>query len=417
MKLVSNIREGLAEIEWALRVFQPGTGYEGIQEAVYSTRTIWSGENPNLLAQVNAVAKAELCEDELDDDGFGMDGSDKWFDPIFEVGADVDERFPGLGGQEGKKIQQSVQLHGMDALGWYVSFHNPGLQWGIYVPISGIVYLIQHAFAGLSAPIATKSHLAFHAILNHELFHFATDYAIAQAELSHQEPWYVPAQEAFRADKPDYCVTEEQLANAYMLSAFRSMKSDLRVRGKQAALRAFVKQQPEGYRDALSVRSLHWDRLLATLACRYGSCGKKSAGHSFLWNPSLGYDWLRQFTIHPRVDWRYCPIHLVADSARLGIPPGWLSVFSRLSSIEETVEFRKTLETLTSPIQRAWERTKHKLGIAITAGVDFKKWDNGGNDLFSVRVNDNFRAHLRRRKESDDWLAVAIGNHKEMGHG
>lgn len=419
MKLVSNIRKGLVEIEGALDVFPPEPGYEGSQEAVRSVRTIWWGKKPNPIQDYNdskEVAEG-LFEDETDDGVFGEDGGDRGFDPVFEIGADVDERFPGLGGEAGKRIEQSVQLYGMDALGWYVSFHHPGIQWGIYIPVSGMGYLIRNALGGLSAPLVTKAHLAFHAILNHELFHFATDYTIAQAELAHQEPWYVPAKKAFRAGKPDYCVEEEQMANAYMLSAFRSMKPALRVRGKQAALRDFVAQQPEGYRDALHVRPLHWDRLLENLAHRYGSRAKKSAAHSSLWNSSLGYDWSGQFPIRPRIDWHYCPIHLVDDSTRLGIPPGWLSFFSRLSAIEETGEFRKKLEMLASPIQRAWERTKQKLGIAITRGADFKKWDKGGNDLFSVRVNDNFRAHLRRRKESDDWLAVAIGNHKEMGHG
>jgi hypothetical protein len=419
MKPISSIRSGLAEIDGALAEFPPETGYEGSQEAVRLARTIWRGENRNLVVESHDSIEngAGFFGDEEGDDVFGVDGGDREFDPIFEIGADVDERFPGLGGDAGKKIQQSVQLHGTDALGWYVSFHYPGVQWGIYIPVSGMAYLIQHAFGGLSAPIVTKAHLAFHAILSHELFHFATDYTIAQAELAHQEPWCVPAKRSFRAGKPSYCVVEEQLANAYMLSAFRSMKPALRIKGKQAALRSFVARQPEGYRDALGVTPLLRDRLLKELAHRYGSCAKKGAGHSMLWNLSFGYDWAQQFPIRPRIDWRYCPIHLVNDGARLGIPPDWLGFFSRLSAIEETDEFRKELDLLASPIQRAWERTKQKLGIAITAGADFKKWDKGGNDLFSVRINGSFRAHLRRRKESDDWLAVAIGKHKEMGHG
>ena len=264
MNLVSSVREGLAAIEGALNPFPPEPGYEGVEEAIQSARTIWHGENP---------ADYELGppQDGADDDGFDLDDEDGSFDPVFEIGADVDDRFPGLGGEEGRRIDRSVQLHGMDALGWYVSFHHPGVQWGVYVPISGIVYLIKHAFAGLSAPLATTSRLAFHAILNHELFHFATDYAVAQSELEHQEPWYVPAKKAFRAGSPGYCVEEEKLANAYMLSAFRSMKPALRVRGKQAALREFVKTQPEGYRDGWRVGRQDWDRALADLALRYGS--------------------------------------------------------------------------------------------------------------------------------------------------
>ena len=419
MKLVSDIRHGLAQIEGALAAFSPEPGHEGREEAIRSARTIWRGEDSNECRQQHAINldASRFDEDDADEDCFDGDGGDGWFHPVFEIGADVDETLPGLGGEDGKKIQKSVELHGTDALGWYVSFHHPGIQWGIYIPVSGMVYLIKNAFSGLSATLDTKSHLAFHAILNHELFHFATDYAIAQAELAHQDPWYVPAKKAFRAGKPDYCVEEEQLANAYMLSAFRSMKPALRVRDKQAALRAFVAKQPEGYRDALGVRPRHWDRLLENLAKRYGPHAKKSSSHPLLWVPSSGFDWAQQFPIRPRINWRYCPIHLVNDGERLGIPPELFNFFSRLSAIKETEDFQKKLGMLASPIQRAWERTKQKLGIAITAGADFKKWDKGGNDLFSVRINDSFRAHLRRRKESDDWLAVAIGNHKEMGHG
>ncbi len=420
MKLISSIRKGLAKIDGALEVFPPHPGYEGSQEALKSARTIWWGENSITSDAdnfINSDAEPQFHPEDVDAEDSGVDGVFGGFDPVLEIAADVDERFPGLGGEEGKKIHQSVLLHGMDALGWYASFHNPGLQWGIYIPISGIVYLIKHAFGDLSAPLETKAHLAFHAILNHELFHFATDYAIAQAELAHQEPWYVPAKKAFRDGNPKYCVEEEQLANAYMLSAFRSMKPALRVRGKQAALRAFVEKQPEGYRDAVSVKPLHWDRLLETLAHRFGERTGKSASHPALWYSSLGFDWPRQFPIRPRIDWRYCPIHLIDDSERLGIPPGWLSFFSRLSGIHETDEFRKKLDKLAPPVQRAWARTRQKLGNSITTGLDFKKWDRGVDDLYSVRINDNFRAHLQRPRGSGYWLAVAIGYHKEMGLG
>jgi hypothetical protein len=419
MKRVSSIRNGLAEIEGALGALPPNPGYDGSEEAVQSAWTLWWGENPNLVADyrdANGI-KAALEEEVADDEVFGVGDGDQWFDPVFEIGAEVDERFPGLGGESGRKIQQSVELHGMEALGWYVPFHHPGLQWGIYIPISGMAYLVREAFGWLGVSFETKLHLAFHAILNHELFHFATEYAIAQAELTHVEPWYVPAKRGMHATSPGYCVEEERLANAYMLSAFRSMKPALRVAGKQAALRTFVSKQPEGYREALDVRPSHWDGLLEELSQRYGALTKRSADHPFLWFPRLGYDWPRLFPIRPRIDWRYCPIHLVDDSVRLGIPPAWLSCFYRLSAIEETEEFTKKLKKLAPPIQRAWMRSKERLSVAITSGADFKKWDKGGKDLFSVRINDNFRAHLRRREETDDWLAVEIGSHKEMGHG
>jgi hypothetical protein len=287
MKPVSNIREGLAQIPGAMNQMPPAPGYQGSEEAVRSCRirTIWTGDHSGLLPQDSVAPVARLSEDEADEDVFGADATDSWLDPVFEIGPEMDESFPGLGGAEGRQIQQSVRLHGMDALAWYVSFHHPGLQWGIYVPLSGLAYMMQNAFGGLSVRLETKAHLAFHAALNHELFHFATDYAIAQAELDHQEPWYVPAKSAIRMGVPSYCVEEEQMANAYMLSAFRSMKPALRVKGKQAALRAFVGLQPPGYRDALGVRSSDWDHLLFDLAHRYRVRTAKSASHPSLWNP------------------------------------------------------------------------------------------------------------------------------------
>src|SRR5580704_11872261 len=167
----------------------------------------------------------------------------------------------------------------MDALGWYVSFHVVGVQWGIYIPVLGIAYLMKNALSKLTATLDTKGHLAFHAILNHELFHFGTDYTVAQAELLHQEPWWVPAKAAFKRRTPNYCVIEEQLANAYMLKAFRTMKPALRVPGKQRALIEFTKEQPEGYREGHLIKSQDWDRCLTALAQEYGRHSTKGAAN------------------------------------------------------------------------------------------------------------------------------------------
>jgi hypothetical protein len=221
------------------------------------------------------------------------------FDPVIEIGADVDETFPALGGEAGEQIRRSFLLHGMDALGWYVSFHVVKVQWGIYIPVTGIAYLIKNALSKLTATLDAKIHIAFHAILNHELFHFGTDYTVAQAELIHQEPWWVPAKAAFTERTPKYCVIEEQLANAYMLKAFRTMKPALRIRGKQRALREFTKVQPEGYCIGWRVRSQDWDGLIPALAEEYGRRSTKGAANLLLWERDLGFDWAGQFPMRP----------------------------------------------------------------------------------------------------------------------
>jgi hypothetical protein len=108
---------------------------------------------------------------------------------------------------------------------------------------------------------------------------------------------------------------------------------------------------------------------------------------------------------------------LVHDGARLGIPPGFLNLFSRIPHVVETEKFLKRLEALAPPIRRSWEKTKRMLTQAITPGVDFKLWRPGGQHVYSVRVNDNFRAHLHRPAAGETWTALEIGSHKELGHG
>ena len=41
---------------------------------------------------------------------------------IFEYGAEIDEELliKALGGNKGKGIKKAVEVHGVDALGWYV---------------------------------------------------------------------------------------------------------------------------------------------------------------------------------------------------------------------------------------------------------------------------------------------------------
>lgn len=405
MNRISEIRNGLQTIQGAINALDapPDCGYEGAQEAMNTAQVLWPGYGEN---------------SRLDDgDPFDSEGDSDVVEPVFEIAAEAEQALPQMGGEAGKAIKQSVLAHGMDALGWYLSFHYTRAQWGIYIPASSLLYLANSAFQHLPIPLSAKLGLAYIAIHNHELFHFAVDYAIAQAELVTQEPWYLPAKRVFRGGVPPYCVDEEKLANAYMLTAFRSAKPAFRVKGKQAALKQFVALQPEGYRDALQVRARDVPGLMKTLAHRYGMHTPRSAGNQLLWDESLGFDWPQQFPIRPRIDARYCPVHLVADGRRLGLPRNVLSYFTHLSLITESDGFQEKLQRLTKPVQQAWQRTKHKLTQAITNGADFKRWEPGGEDIFSVRVNDNFRAHLQRLRDQDAWVAVAIGSHKQMGHG
>ncbi len=407
MKPISDIRQGLSRIAGALYDYPPHDGHGGVY-----TRNYLNSESSPTCNQL------DLPTDE--DESFSLNGSGSEFNPIFEIHDSLSGGAPSgtdsLSGYNPQVVNQSVRLSGMDALGWYVSFRHPGSTWGVHVTVSGIIYLIKEVFAGLQVPLETKVKLAFQAILNHELFHFATDYTVAQAELAHQESWYLPAVKEFRASALGHSIIEEQLANAYMLKSFKAMKLDLRVRGKSDALKAFTALQPKGYCDGWKVQGGHWDTLLEKLAHGYGCRGAKGSTHSLLWTEGLGYDWPSQFPIRPRIDWRQCPIHLVDDHDRIEVSEGLIHYFSKLGTIEESDKFRKALQTIDCRIQKAWNSTKDKLRATILPSADFKKWPNGGPNIYSVRVNDNFRAHLEK-KDPDHWIALRIGSHKEMGHG
>jgi hypothetical protein len=273
--------------------------------------------------------------------------------------------------------------------------------------------LAQAAFAKLDLEPVAKIQLAFRAILDHELFHFATDYAVGQAELAQHHAWWVPFKTSRRDQVSPCCPIEEQLANAYMLRRFRTGP---KLRGKQEALRLFTKQQPVGYKDAHKIKPDDWPDELAKLASEYGALW---AVDFFPEGTVFGnaYDWEAQFPIRPAVDWRYCPIHLVDDSQRFGLPEGWLEPFSRLEQVMESTAFKKQLAQLSLALQKAWDRAKQKLHTGITSGCDFKPWPRGGADIWSCRVGDNFRVHLRHDRAGGFWEAVAIGSHKAMGHG
>ena len=64
--------------------------------------------------------------------------------PIFEIPPEVesDVSQPLLSKESGEAVRQKVDLDGMDALGWYVTFHQRSHPWGIYVPVSGLSFMM-----------------------------------------------------------------------------------------------------------------------------------------------------------------------------------------------------------------------------------------------------------------------------------
>ena len=212
------------------------------------------------------------------------------------------------------------------------------MQWGAYVSVSGLVLLAAGPLRSLECDLRTKITLAVRLIHQHEVFHFAVDYALAQAELISGRPIWAPVRERMRAEEPGYSVTEEQLANAWMLrSLWRGSKS-LKVKGRSDAVRKFVEMMPVGYRDAPAVvPSSRFFAALDGLTEDYlGQCSE-AIDSALL----AGVDGAGLLPLRPYIDWRACPVHIVDDGQRLALPPFGIDLLRLAHEIVESERFGK----------------------------------------------------------------------------
>lgn len=140
----------------------------------------------------------------------------------------------------------SQQGMGIDALAWYVSFHVSGGAWGIFIPTSSLLYLELRHFKSLRLSQNTKRQVAINLLLEHELFHFATDCVCAQWEIFLTTPCWRAITQSRLDKKLAYIELEEALANAYMLRALEPRLGKL----VQETVQKFVNLQPPGYNRA-----------------------------------------------------------------------------------------------------------------------------------------------------------------------
>ena len=404
---VNHVRRALNRVPGAFYDFPPDEVPRGSAAAV---QELWSPQDESagetdLVPDVRGVRA-------LSPDGSGADHLEQ----LFEFGAEIDlPRMQGaLAGSEGETIRKSIEVHGVDALGWYVPFHARGAQWGIYISISGIAYLMVKVFLPLRAEWDVLFRLAFRAIHQHEVFHFGVEYFSAQWELLHGEVCHKPAQQLLRR-LYRYNPREEECANAHMVRQFRAGGPDHWLGGKTSLLRRFIKGQPPGYRDGGSVTSTSaFEAETSQLLKEYAQC----AG-TYVPDRHLAATLTALLPGFPAIEWRDCPVHLVHDGERFGVPEGIVRFIARIEAeIDETGPFLKQLAKLPVSVAEAWRWAKHRLRQStIDKGLDFKPWKDGKRTLYSIRLSRQYRAHLEHERASGRWLAIAVGTHRAMGHG
>lgn len=307
-------------------------------------------------------------------------------------------------------LESQEREQGLDALAWYVSFHNSDPEWGIYVPISSLHYIAGRYLKGLRYPYEKKMELAFTALLHHESMHYAIDRNVAGWEFILGTKLHGSVSD--RLKHYGYIPTEESICNAHKLREMATICSEKAL----AAMTQWVLQSPLGYRDA--VNFLEDDQFQLGL----NECIKIYAAEywAFHLTEGAGPAWIRwtsQFQVHGDIDLSYCPVFLIDDQLGLGISPVSYSYLRSIPEIVETKKFQKMLNRSPDHVKNSWLQKRDSLKVAIPRHPEFEKLKGRLAGTFSIRLNDNFRAHLRPSLDQRVWEAVAIGPHKAMGHG
>lgn len=319
--------------------------------------------------------------------------------------APLDGRFPPVGvpADEKELIEGGIRARGLDALAFYKSrrFMNrrpfPG-KWGVFYLKSGLLYVageITASYPGYRDP----RRLAHQFLLAHEFFHYRCDLQTLMFEAALKRNLYIPLRKALHGRRAQF--VEEAMANkaAYEWAKTPSI-------GLREFAHDFMSLQPGAYARFSERRlDLNGEWLANTLELRPpGSSPRLDIAH---WVDASPKDLLRsslcpQYVVYPNKlsDW--------LDPA-LVLPP--------VSSIAESDEVQKRLSGKYRNLGAKWDGTKAKLLADRTLrGLNFKPWPKDGKDVYSVRIDDGFRAHLRHQGQGS-WLAYILGPHKELGHG
>jgi hypothetical protein len=119
-----------------------------------------------------------------------------------------------------------------------------------------------------------------------------------------------------------------------------------------------------------------------------------------------------------RIDWKRCPIIIQDHLGLSSIFNIKISLFESISEIVESSEFARQLSRLDGRILKIWNRRRADLARSVQLnGLGFQRWKRGGANYYSIKLDGNYRAHLRYDSATRAWFAETIGDHKTQGHG
>lgn len=316
---------------------------------------------------------------------------------------DRDTPFP-ISEDERGLLDGGIREVGFDVYAFYKSRRYvsarpyPG-KWGIFYLEHGVARvreLIEATYPGYGSSLR----LAYEFLREHERFHLKFDLYALSVEATIGRSLYEPLKRAFRQHR--IYQVEEALANRDAWDWAKRGRVGL---GEFAY--DFMKLQPGAY-ARFDERKFELVGELAANLLDLNLSRDARREDQALWVGDVPEELLRR---------SLCPEYFVRPVALTAwINPAWKLPVVR--NVTEAPSFSSSLASQYASLKERWQDTKRKLiENPALPGLDFKRWDKSTGH-WSVRVNDNFRAHLRPIPQSPGaWEADEFGPHKAMGHG
>lgn len=313
-------------------------------------------------------------------------------------------RNTGISSEEDRRIfSGGIRHRGLEVLAFYKSkrfIHRnpyPG-KWGIFYIRPGLFFLeneIEKYYPGFG----NSRQLALDFLRKHERFHFFADIQTILFESTLKRQLYEPIRQAFRGRQSHF--VEEALANRQVWDWAKKLSV-----GLEEFAGDFLDLQPNAY-------ARYSENRLA-LASEWAGIMVDQAHPSTAYREDLAH-WVEAIPSSLARN-SLCPEYVVYP-AKLS---DWISPAYVLPPVREIRDDDKVTKLLSGrfvQLKDSWESTKNKLlSDSLLFGLNFKPWKKDGRDCCSVRINKNFRAHLRHIGNGS-WLAYILGPHKELGHG
>lgn len=308
-----------------------------------------------------------------------------------------------LSDKERNLLDGGIREAGLDVYAFYKSRRNiagppyPG-KWGIFYLDNGVRRVKE--LIGATYPGRESLWLAHRFLQEHERFHFKFDLYSLSVEAQLGRSLYDPLKRAFRHHR--IYQVEEALANRSAWEWARQAHV-----GLDEFAHDFLKLQPGAYARFDEGKFDLAGELAANLLDLDLSPTARR-GDQALWVGNVP-DELLCISL--------CPEYFVwPQDLAYWINPAWK--MPDVLDVRDSPSVTGLLARKYAPFKQRWEDTKRKLiQNPALPGLDFKRW-NKDTGHWSVRVNDNFRAHLRPIKESPGtWEADDFGPHKALGHG